>query len=252
MARPKDAGGAATHLCLDKGSDNPTGCNATAAYGYQPQIRRIGERGGGVGPGWSVGSAFRHGVGWWNGLWAGAPGAGEYWCATGSGPPTTWACCYRPARCSGIAGSGNCYLVGLDGLEPTTSVLSGLRSNRLSYRPPTTAIIPATAHNAIRLGLRIRAIAYGFFSGRLTDILDFRSHHAAVFAASLRITDAPVRNLVCDGQVWFEKYPVPQPFVKLQPGRGAFQRPDRRTGGGARARAFSRAGVSQKPAPSVG
>ncbi len=26
-------------------------------------------------------------------------------------------------------------VVGLDGLEPTTSVLSGLRSNRLSYRP---------------------------------------------------------------------------------------------------------------------
>ena len=26
-------------------------------------------------------------------------------------------------------------MVGLDGLEPTTSVLSGLRSNRLSYRP---------------------------------------------------------------------------------------------------------------------
>ena len=31
VARPKDAGGATTHLCLDKGSDNPTGCNATAA-----------------------------------------------------------------------------------------------------------------------------------------------------------------------------------------------------------------------------
>ena len=30
---------------------------------------------------------------------------------------------------------GRDYLVGLDGLEPTTSVLSGLRSNRLSYRP---------------------------------------------------------------------------------------------------------------------
>ena len=26
-------------------------------------------------------------------------------------------------------------MVGLDGLEPTTSVLSGPRSNRLSYRP---------------------------------------------------------------------------------------------------------------------
>ena len=33
-------------------------------------------------------------------------------------------------------------MVGLDGLEPTTSVLSGLRSNRLSYRPTGTTIIP--------------------------------------------------------------------------------------------------------------
>ena len=39
--------------------------------------------------------------------------------------------------------------MGLDGLEPTTSVLSGLRSNRLSYRPTVTAIIPAMQHNAI-------------------------------------------------------------------------------------------------------
>ena len=30
---------------------------------------------------------------------------------------------------------GRDFVVGLDGLEPTTSVLSGLRSNRLSYRP---------------------------------------------------------------------------------------------------------------------
>ncbi len=29
----------------------------------------------------------------------------------------------------------NLLVVGLDGLEPTTSVLSGPRSNRLSYRP---------------------------------------------------------------------------------------------------------------------
>ena len=43
-------------------------------------------------------------------------------------------------------------VVGLDGLEPTTSVLSGLRSNRLSYRPPATAIIPAMQRNAIGVG----------------------------------------------------------------------------------------------------
>ena len=31
-------------------------------------------------------------------------------------------------------------LVGLDGLEPSTSVLSGPRSNRLSYRPPVSGV----------------------------------------------------------------------------------------------------------------
>jgi putative transposase len=31
------------HLCLDKGYDNPTGHTATAAAGYTPHIRRIGE-----------------------------------------------------------------------------------------------------------------------------------------------------------------------------------------------------------------
>ncbi len=42
------------------------------------------------------------------------------------------------------------YLVGLDGLEPTTSVLSGLRSNRLSYRPTGVTIIPIPRLRAIR------------------------------------------------------------------------------------------------------
>ena len=31
------------HLCLDKGYDNPGGREATAAHGYTPHIRRIGE-----------------------------------------------------------------------------------------------------------------------------------------------------------------------------------------------------------------
>ncbi len=31
------------HLCLDKGYDNPVGREATAAHGYIPHIRRIGE-----------------------------------------------------------------------------------------------------------------------------------------------------------------------------------------------------------------
>ena len=41
-------------------------------------------------------------------------------------------------------------LVGLDGLEPTTSVLSGLRSNRLSYRPTGPTIIPIRSPGAIQ------------------------------------------------------------------------------------------------------
>ena len=43
VARPAAAGDATPHWRLDKGYDNPTGRNAVAAYGYQPQIRCIGE-----------------------------------------------------------------------------------------------------------------------------------------------------------------------------------------------------------------
>ena len=39
-------------------------------------------------------------------------------------------------------------VVGLDGLEPTTSVLSGLRSNRLSYRPTGMPIIAISGESA--------------------------------------------------------------------------------------------------------
>ena len=39
-------------------------------------------------------------------------------------------------RCtSPIIGSRHCRVVGLDGLEPSTSRLSGVRSNHLSYKP---------------------------------------------------------------------------------------------------------------------
>ena len=39
-------------------------------------------------------------------------------------------------RCTSPSfGRGNLPLVGLDGLEPSTSRLSGVRSNHLSYRP---------------------------------------------------------------------------------------------------------------------
>ena len=34
-----------------------------------------------------------------------------------------------------ILGSAHCAVVGLDGLEPSTSRLSGVRSSHLSYRP---------------------------------------------------------------------------------------------------------------------
>ena len=48
-------------------------------------------------------------------------------------------------------------MVGLDGLEPTTSVLSGPRSSRLSYRP--TLWVMAKSH--------FRIIATGVGSGKL-------------------------------------------------------------------------------------
>ena len=38
-------------------------------------------------------------------------------------------------RTSPIIGSRHCRVVGLDGLEPSTSRLSGVRSNHLSYKP---------------------------------------------------------------------------------------------------------------------
>ena len=45
-------------------------------------------------------------------------------------------------------------VVGLDGLEPTTSVLSGLRSNRLSHRPTRMPIIAISGESAsLILGL---------------------------------------------------------------------------------------------------
>ena len=56
--------------------------------------------------------------------------------------------CEIPTRCRD-------YLVGLDGLEPTTSVLSGLRSNRLSYRP--TWVFHYTV-SPLRRNLRVRVM----------------------------------------------------------------------------------------------
>src|SRR5205085_9034835 len=43
-------------------------------------------------------------------------------------------------------------VVGLDGLEPSTSPLSGVRSNRLSYRPVLPADGPGSAHRAYPWG----------------------------------------------------------------------------------------------------
>ena len=46
---------------------------------------------------------------------------------------------------------------------------------------------PPMAPVSITWHPRIRAIAYGFFSGRLADIPDSGSHNAAAFVAKLRI-----------------------------------------------------------------
>ena len=43
VARPEPTEERPQHLCLDKGYDNPTGHQATAAHGFQAHIRRIGE-----------------------------------------------------------------------------------------------------------------------------------------------------------------------------------------------------------------
>lgn len=43
IERPTPTPDRPQHLCLDKGYDNPTGRTATAAHGYMPHIRRIGE-----------------------------------------------------------------------------------------------------------------------------------------------------------------------------------------------------------------
>jgi len=43
VERPKPTNQAPQHLCLDKGYDNPSGRQATEAYGYVPHIRKIGE-----------------------------------------------------------------------------------------------------------------------------------------------------------------------------------------------------------------
>ena len=42
---------------------------------------------------------------------------------------------YTPVRVTGTAFGRLCGLVGLDGLEPSTSRLSGARSSHLSYKP---------------------------------------------------------------------------------------------------------------------
>ena len=43
VQRPGPTEGDPQHLCLDKGYDNPSGREATAAGGYTPHIRRKGE-----------------------------------------------------------------------------------------------------------------------------------------------------------------------------------------------------------------
>ena len=51
-------------------------------------------------------------------------------------------CASLNASASEIVFHSSLLFVGLDGLEPSTSVLSGLRSNQLSYRPVLTGTVP--------------------------------------------------------------------------------------------------------------
>ena len=43
--------------------------------------------------------------------------------------------------------SSSPYLLGLSGLEPPTSRLSGVRSNRLSYKPAFVFCVPAATYS---------------------------------------------------------------------------------------------------------
>ena len=66
-------------------------------------------------------------------------------------------------------------MVGLDGLEPTTSVLSGPRSSRLSYRP--TLWVMAKSH--------LRIIATGMGSGKLNHQTSIPPKHQSPTATGL-------------------------------------------------------------------
>ena len=67
---------------------------------------------------------------------------------------------YKSAPVTNDRGTFFYMMVGLDGLEPTTSVLSGPRSSHLSYRP--TLWVVAKSH--------LRIIATGPSAGKLTRI----------------------------------------------------------------------------------
>ena len=78
------------------------------------------------------------------------------------------------------------FLVGLDGLEPTTSVLSGPRSNRLSYRP--TVERRGLGH------LMIISVDSGPYNGyRLSVVLDSRREFAWPGSAEPAPTDPGAR-----------------------------------------------------------
>ncbi len=59
----------------------------------------------------------------------------------------------------------NNFMVGLNGLEPSTSRLSGVRSNQLSYRPIMERVrrieLPTTAWKAVVLPLNYTRIMVG-------------------------------------------------------------------------------------------
>ena len=89
-------------------------------------------------------------------------------------------------------------MVGLDGLEPTTSVLSGPRSNRLSYRPTWVGV--ANSH--------LQIIATGHCAGKAesAELSYCPSSVPALF--SLDSSDTDLNSAALSKSAWaFSSFP---------------------------------------------